>query len=110
MYELCHGTFDMGICGFAREIGEVYRNPSLDLRYSCDHGEEPLTAFFERNGSSRGHHDVVAVRQITWIGQLHLTDLRHERKYSVCSLSDGPAVFCHKVEWSRRRGPARPME
>lgn len=64
MYELCHGKFDIGICGSACEIGEVYWNPSVDLRYPSD-DEEPVTAFFECNGSSRGHHDVVAVRQVT---------------------------------------------
>ena len=94
MNELVDGAFDHGEGGPDMQMTDLYWNPSVNLAYACDNEQDPCTAYYERDESSRGPHDIVAVRECTsrWVGQLQLTDFRDERRFKVVNLS-GDSVF-----------------
>ena len=94
MNELVDGAFDHGEGGPEIEMTNLYWNPSVNLEYACDNEQDPVTSYFERDESSRGPHDVVAVRECNshWVGQLRMTDFKDDRRFQVVNLA-GDDVF-----------------
>lgn len=80
MNALVNGSFDPYGDGAPDMImSKLYWSPSVNLKYACDDGPEQdqVIAYFGRDKSSRGPHDVVAVRECNsrWVGQLGIKDL-----------------------------------
>ena len=101
MKELVDGAFDHGDEGPEMEMTNLYWNPSVNLDYACDNEQDPVTSYFGRDESSRGPHDVVAVRECNsrWVGQLRITDFKDSvgcpegcRRFQVVNLA-GDEVF-----------------
>ena len=80
MNELVNGLFDpYGGNGDGAPdmiMSKLYWSPSVNLKYACDDEQDPVIAYFGRDKSSRGPHDVVAVRECNsrWVGQLVIKD------------------------------------
>ena len=100
MNELVDGAYDRGECGPATQMAEIYWNPSVNLDYSCDSEQDPITAYFERHAaSSKGPHDIVAVRECSssWVGQLNMIDFRDQRHFKVGNMS-GDVVVEQRID------------